>query len=141
MKTLMVLLAGTAGWAAEPQWPQVEQHALELLQQYVRIQSVNPPANTAATAELLKAELERNGLSPVLYTSGPAGQTNLVVRLKGRDSSKKPLLLLNHMDVVPVDPKAWDVDPFGAADSRRLHLGTRHSGYERHWSAATHSAD
>jgi acetylornithine deacetylase/succinyl-diaminopimelate desuccinylase-like protein len=114
MKTLMVLLAGTAGWAAEPQWPQVEQHALELLQQYVRIQSVNPPANTAATAELLKAELERNGLSPVLYTSGPAGQTNLVVRLKGRDSSKKPLLLLNHMDVVPVDPKAWDVDPFGA---------------------------
>ena len=114
MKTLMVLLAGTAGWAAEPQWPQVEQHALELLQQYVRIQSVNPPANTAATAALLKAELERNGFSPVLYSSGPAGQTNLVVRLKGRDSSKKPLLLLNHMDVVPVDPKAWDIDPFGA---------------------------
>jgi acetylornithine deacetylase/succinyl-diaminopimelate desuccinylase-like protein len=114
MKTQMLLLAGVAAWAAEPQWPQVEQHALELLQQYVRIQSVNPPANTAATAELLKAELERNGLSPVLYTSGPAGQTNLVVRLKGRDSSKKPLLLLNHMDVVPVDPKAWDVDPFGA---------------------------
>jgi acetylornithine deacetylase/succinyl-diaminopimelate desuccinylase-like protein len=114
MKTLIVLLAAVAAWAAEPQWPQVEQHALELLQQYVRIQSVNPPANTAATAELLKAELERNGLSPVLYPSGPAGQANLVVRLKGRDSSKKPLLLLNHMDVVPVDPKAWDVDPFGA---------------------------
>jgi acetylornithine deacetylase/succinyl-diaminopimelate desuccinylase-like protein len=101
-------------WAAEPQWPGVEQHALELLQRYVRIQSVNPPANTAATAALLKSELESNGLSPVLYTSGPAGQTNLVVRLKGRDSSKKALLLLNHMDVVPVDPKAWDIDPFGA---------------------------
>jgi acetylornithine deacetylase/succinyl-diaminopimelate desuccinylase-like protein len=92
----------------------VEQHALEFLQQYVRIQSVNPPANTAPTAAFLKAELERNGLTPTLYTSGPNGQTNLVVRLKGRDSSKKPLLLLNHMDVVPVDPKAWDIDPFGA---------------------------
>jgi acetylornithine deacetylase/succinyl-diaminopimelate desuccinylase-like protein len=114
MKTLIVLLAGTAAWAAEPHWPQVEQYALELLQQYVRIQSINPPANTAPTAQFLKGELERNGLSPVLYSSGPAGQTNLVVRLKGRDSSKKPLLLLNHMDVVPVDPKAWDIDPFGA---------------------------
>jgi acetylornithine deacetylase/succinyl-diaminopimelate desuccinylase-like protein len=114
MRTLILILAGSLMWAAEPQWPQVEQHALDLLQQYVRIQSVNPPANTAATAALLKAELERNGLSPTLYASGPAGQTNLVVRLKGRDSSKKPLLLLNHMDVVPVDAKAWDVDPFGA---------------------------
>ena len=35
------------------------------------------------------------------------------MRLKGRDASKKPLLLLNHMDVVPVDEKAWSIDPFG----------------------------
>lgn len=112
-KALALLICSLAS-AAEPPWPQVEQHALQLLQEYVRIPSVNPPANTAPTAALLKAELERNGLSPVLYASGPGGQTNLVVRLKGRDPSKKPLLLLNHMDVVPVDPKAWDLDPFGA---------------------------
>ena len=103
MKRLVLLLWAGAAWAAQPDWPQVEQHALELLQQYIQVQSVNPPANTAAAAALLKAELERNGLQPKLYTSGPDGQTNLVVRLKGRDSSKKPLLLLNHMDVVPVD--------------------------------------
>ena len=36
------------------------------------------------------------------------------MRLKGRDSSKKPLLLLNHLDVVPVDEKAWGMDPFAA---------------------------
>ena len=34
--------------------------------------------------------------------------------LAGRDRSKKPLLLLNHFDVVPVDRKAWKVDPFAA---------------------------
>ena len=39
---------------------------------------------------------------------------NLLVRLPGRDRSKKPLLLLNHFDVVPVDPKAWPMDPFAA---------------------------
>jgi acetylornithine deacetylase/succinyl-diaminopimelate desuccinylase-like protein len=102
-------------WAAEPDWPVVEKHALDLLQKYVRIASVNPPANTAAAAALIKGELEAAGFSPQLYTSGPDGQTNLIVRLPGLDRSKKPLLLLNHLDVVPVDAKAWGaIDPFGA---------------------------
>jgi acetylornithine deacetylase/succinyl-diaminopimelate desuccinylase-like protein len=70
---------------AEPDWSQIEKRALEFLQQYIRIRS----------------------------ESGPTGQTNLVVRLKGRDASKKPLLLLNHLDVVDVDGKAWKLDPFG----------------------------
>ena len=113
MKLLLVLLAASTAWAAEPDWARVEPHALEFLQSYIRTPTVNPPANTAAAAALFKAELERSGLSPKLYSSGPDGQTNLMVRLKGRDSSKKPLLLLNHFDVVPVDPKAWDLDPFG----------------------------
>src|SRR5262245_2364455 len=110
--SVFLLLPGLAN-AAEPDWPQVEKHALEFLQQYLRIRSVNPPADTSEAAALLKAELERNGLTPRLYESGPTGQTNLVVRLKGRDASKKPLLLLNHMDVVQVDEKAWKIDPFG----------------------------
>jgi acetylornithine deacetylase/succinyl-diaminopimelate desuccinylase-like protein len=99
--------------AAEPDWPQVEKQALAFLQQYLRIRSMNPPADTTETAALIKAELERSGLTPKLYESGPTGQTNLVVRLKGRDASKKPLLLLNHMDVVQVDENAWNIDPFG----------------------------
>jgi len=37
-----------------------------------------------------------------------------VARVAGRDRSKKPLLLLNHLDVVPVDRKAWKFDPFAA---------------------------
>jgi len=114
MKLLSVVMLGSLAFAAEPDWAAIEKHALDFLQQYVRIASVNPPADTRATAALVKQELERNGLSPRLYTSGPDAQTNLVVRLKGRDSAKKPLLLLNHFDVVPVDPKAWDIDPFGA---------------------------
>src|SRR5262245_16320342 len=112
--SVFLLLPGLAN-AAEPDWPQVEKHALEFLQQYLRIRSINPPADTREAAALLKTELERNGLEPTLYESGPGGQTNLVVRLKGRDASKKPLLLLNHMDVVPVDEKGWSIDPFGGA--------------------------
>lgn len=113
-RILLALVCAAALWGAEPDWKTVENHALELLQQYVRMATVDPPADTHTAAALFQTELERNGLKPRLYTSGPGGQTNLVVRLAGRDRSKKPLLLLNHFDVVPVDPKAWSIDPFGA---------------------------
>lgn len=114
MRFLAFLLCAAMLQAAEPDWPAVEKHALDLLQRYVRIQSVNPPADTSATAALLASELEKHGLQPKIYKSGPANQTDLLVRLKGKDSTKKPLLLLNHMDVVPVDRAAWRMDPFGA---------------------------
>jgi acetylornithine deacetylase/succinyl-diaminopimelate desuccinylase-like protein len=100
--------------AGGPDWPALEKQALDLLQKYVRVQSVNPPADTRAAAALLKGALERNGIEARLYESGPNGQTNLLVRIPGRDRSKKPLMLMNHMDVVPVDRTAWTIDPFAA---------------------------
>lgn len=113
MRYLIVLFALSA-FGAEPDWPRLEAHAVEFLQEYVRIPSTSPPSNTAPCARLFQAELERSGLKPTLYASGPSGQTNLVVRLKGKDPAKKPILLLNHFDVVPVDAKAWGMDPFAA---------------------------
>lgn len=114
MRLLSILVVGAIAYGAEPDWQQIEKHSLEFLQQYVRMRSINPPADTAEPARLFQSELEKNGLAPKIFHSGPGGQTNLVVRLKGRDASKKPLLLLNHLDVVPVDEKAWGMDPFGA---------------------------
>src|SRR5205085_5930243 len=114
MRFIALLLLSLSAAAAEPDWTQLDKYAVDLLQRYIRIPSINPPADTRATADLLKAELEKHGFTVTLYPSGPNGQVNLVTRLAGRDRSKKPLLLLNHMDVVPVDPKAWSVDPFGA---------------------------
>ncbi len=99
---------------AEPDWPAVEDHAIQLLQKYIQIRSINPPATTREAAELLRAEFAHAGLEAKLYESDPSGKVNPLVRLPGRDPSKKPLLLLNHMDVVPVDPKQWKEDPFGA---------------------------
>ncbi len=100
--------------AAEPDWPAIEKHSLDLLQRYLRIQSINPPGDTKAAAELFRSELEAAGLQPSVADVAPGeNRFGLLVRLPGRDRTKKPLLLLNHFDVVPVDAKAWRVDPFG----------------------------
>src|SRR5437879_5319886 len=114
MKMAILFLTAALLSAAEPDWRQVEQSAVELLQQYIRIQSINPPANTAEAAQFFKRILDDAGIPATLYPSGPNGQTNLVARIAGRDRSRKPLLLMNHFDVVPVDRKAWKVDPFAA---------------------------
>src|SRR5260370_37448890 len=99
MKLLIILIA-VAAFAAEPDWQTVDKHAVEFLQEDVRIPSVSPPSNTASCARLFQAELERNGLKPVLYTSGPTGQTNLAGRLTGKISTNKPIQLLNHFEAV-----------------------------------------
>ena len=115
MKLLSFLLAATLASAAAPDWPRLEKEALDFLQQYVRVESIDPPADTRAAANLVKGLLERHGVQAKLLPSGPTGQVNLLARFPGRDRAKKPLLLLNHLDVVPVDRKAWgDIDPFAA---------------------------
>ena len=42
------------------------------------------------------------------------GRGNILATLKG-DGSKRPILLLSHIDVVPVERDRWDGDPFSGA--------------------------
>jgi acetylornithine deacetylase/succinyl-diaminopimelate desuccinylase-like protein len=112
--SVVLVFSLTPAFGAEPDWPQVEKHAVDLLQRYVRIRSVNPPADTSETAKLLQGEFAAAGMEAKLYASGAGGKTNLLVRLPGKDRAKRPLLLLNHMDVVPVDAARWKQEPFGA---------------------------
>lgn len=55
-------------------------------------------------------ELKRAGVSVEIFESGP-GRGNLVARLKGT-GAKRPLLLLAHVDVVPVAGQPWTTPPF-----------------------------
>lgn len=109
MNSLFLLLA----LFVEPDWKVVEAQALNLLQRYIQIPSINPPANTLAAAEFMKRELDAVGIETKIYNTGAGNLVNLLARLPGKNKSKKPLLLLNHLDVVPVDRAAWgNVDPF-----------------------------
>jgi len=112
MKMLLMLLLPALLVAAEPDWKAVDAAALDLLQHYLRIPSMNPPADTRATAALFKDELAKVGIEAKLFEAGPSGQINLTARLVGKNRNKKPLVLMNHFDVVPVDRAAWPMDPF-----------------------------
>ena len=39
---------------------------------------------------------------------------HLLAEFPGKNSNFKPLLLLNHIDVVPADAEAWEYNPYGA---------------------------
>jgi acetylornithine deacetylase/succinyl-diaminopimelate desuccinylase-like protein len=54
------------------------------------------------------------GVHADLFEAGP-GRGNLVARLKG-SGAKKPLLLLAHIDVVPVDRQPWTVPAFAVTE-------------------------
>jgi acetylornithine deacetylase/succinyl-diaminopimelate desuccinylase-like protein len=101
-----------------PDWQATGTEAIRTIQEYVRINTSNPPGDVLPAADFLTRILEREGIPVKKYESGP-GRAIVLARLKGSGTAK-PLLLLHHMDVVPTDPKRWRHDPFAAeiADGR-----------------------
>jgi acetylornithine deacetylase/succinyl-diaminopimelate desuccinylase-like protein len=90
----------------------LEQEALALLTQYLRIDTTNPPGNEIRAAQFFKAIFDREGIESQIFESAP-GRGNIYARLRG-DGSRKAVVLLSHMDVVPADRRHWSVDPFAA---------------------------
>ena len=86
---------------------------IALLQQYVRIDTSNPPGNEIAGARFLAGLLERAGIRAEVIESAP-GRGNVYARVKGKHPGDG-LLLLNHIDVVPAPPRGWARPPFAAA--------------------------
>src|ERR671935_1525451 len=88
----------------------LRQEATELLQALIRVDTVNPPGNETAAAELLRDYLEDSGVECELYAKVPE-RANLVARLPGRGEGPT-LALLSHTDTVLADPGEWSVDPW-----------------------------
>jgi acetylornithine deacetylase/succinyl-diaminopimelate desuccinylase-like protein len=86
-----------------------------LLQEYLRIDTSNPPGDTRKAADFLAGVFQRDGIRVERYESAP-GKAILYARLKATVSppAGKPIILMHHMDVVPADRSQWTVDPFGA---------------------------
>jgi acetylornithine deacetylase/succinyl-diaminopimelate desuccinylase-like protein len=84
--------------------------AVGLLQELLRLNTVNPPGNETIAAELLRAYLEDSGVACELHALEPE-RANLVARIPGRGDGPS-LLLLSHTDTVVAEPAEWSVDPW-----------------------------
>jgi acetylornithine deacetylase/succinyl-diaminopimelate desuccinylase-like protein len=86
--------------------------AARFLTDLVKIDTSNPPGNEVKAANYIKAVLDKEGIASEIFESAP-GRGNIVARLKG-NGSKRPLLLMGHLDVVGVERDKWSVEPFTA---------------------------
>ena len=88
----------------------LREEATDLLQRLIRLDTVNPPGNETAAAELLREYLAGNGVESELYARVPE-RANLVARIPGRGAGAR-LLLLSHTDTVLADAAEWQLDPW-----------------------------
>jgi acetylornithine deacetylase/succinyl-diaminopimelate desuccinylase-like protein len=91
-------------------WDQLLKEAIHHLQEYIRINTVNPPGNEVEGARFLKKIFDAESIPCQIFEPSP-GRGNLLATLKG-NGKKRPILLLSHIDVVPVEKERWTVDPF-----------------------------
>lgn len=122
--------------AAQLDLAALQDEAVDWLQEYIRINTINPPGNETAGAEFFARIFEDEGIEYEMAESAP-GRGNIWARLEGGD--EPGIVLLHHIDVVPADERFWSTDPLsgelrdgyvygrGALDTKTsgiLHLAT-----------------
>ncbi|HEY7270656.1 MAG TPA: M20/M25/M40 family metallo-hydrolase [Dehalococcoidia bacterium] len=95
---------------SQPDFDAMASQAADILQRYIRVNTSNPPGNEDLASDFLDSILKPEGVDTTRLESAP-GRSNLYATLPS-ESGQKPLVLLNHTDVVPVEAEHWEVDPF-----------------------------
>src|SRR5439155_7824959 len=88
--------------------------ALQWEQEYLRIDTTNPPGNEARSAAFFKKIFDAEGIENRVFEYVP-GRADVWARIPHTAEAKRPIILLNHMDVVTSDASHWKAPPFSAA--------------------------
>ena len=86
----------------------LETEARQILDQLLRVDTSH--GNETAALQPVLARFQQAGIRAQILESAP-GRGNLIARVPGT-GKKRPLLLLAHIDVVPVEGQPWTVPPF-----------------------------
>ncbi len=103
----LVSLAAPTG-AQESSTSALETTAVELVQEYFRINTINPPGNETRAVDFFARIFDAEGIEYETAESAP-GRGNIWARLRG--GGNPALVLLHHSDVVPADATHWIVEP------------------------------
>ena len=104
-------------------WDNLHQAAQKHLVNLINIDTAQPTPNERAAARYIYKELNKHHIDWDIFIPSK-NHANLVARIKGTNPSKKPLLLISHLDTVPAQ-EGWTVPPFKATlkDGRIYGLG------------------
>jgi len=81
----------------------------------IKINTSNPPGNEQIAAMYIMGILAKEGVKAEILDMAP-GRSAVVARLRSSAVAQpaRALLLVAHLDTVPVEKARWSVDPFGA---------------------------
>lgn len=86
------------------------------MQQYLRIDTTNPPGNEMRGVDFFKKILDEEGIENRVFEITP-GRGDLWARIQHTTAEeKRPIVLLSHIDVVTSDPSHWKVPPFSGEE-------------------------
>ncbi|MCH8175201.1 MAG: M20/M25/M40 family metallo-hydrolase [Proteobacteria bacterium] len=86
----------------------IEDEAVVWLQEFIQVDTVNPPGNESRAVDFYAAIFDAEGIAYETAESAP-GRGNIWARLPG--GNEPALILLQHTDVVPADREYWSTDP------------------------------
>ncbi len=92
-------------------WEALTDEAVRHLGALLRFDTTNPPGNEIIAAMYIRDQLAAEGIETRIVEPAQ-GRGNVWARLAGNGNGR-PLMLLSHLDVVPVERNQWTVDPFG----------------------------
>jgi len=93
--------------------PAARRREREILEELIRINTSDSAGGTPAAARAVADRLLAAGFPAAdvrVLGQNPRVQ-NVVVRYRGRDSARKPILLMAHLDVVDARKEDWSTDP------------------------------
>jgi len=140
MKSVLVfavaaMLSGTASAATDPRTvptkldPAWQAKTRELFKQAIEIPTVHNRGEVPRMAKLLADQFRKAGIGEsdihiMPYEALPGDQTAaLIVRWRSAHATKKPMLILGHMDVVEAKREDWKYDPFVFREEGGYFLG------------------
>ena len=109
--SLVAAVPAAQGGRATPQ-----AFAIEVYKQLVEINTTDSTGDTTKAAEAMAAHLRSAGVPAAdIFVGGPDPRKgNLVARIRGKSTARRPILLLAHLDVVEAKKEDWSngLDPF-----------------------------
>jgi acetylornithine deacetylase/succinyl-diaminopimelate desuccinylase-like protein len=122
---VLSVLAGLPSFAQAAQDPSQRQLEREIFRELIEVNTSDSAGNTPLLAAKIAERLRAAGFdqSDVAVLGHAPRYQNVVARLRGAATGKKPILLMAHLDVVDARREDWSFDPYQFREADGYYYG------------------